>query len=294
MKEGIVIGIGELLFDMFPTGKKLGGAPVNFAYHVAQQGVRSLAISAIGNDALGDEIVSIMDQKKIEGFVPRVDAPTGTVKVDLDAAGVPNFTITRDVAWDKIPSDPFLKEAAKDCVAVCFGSLAQRDEVSRAAINMLVDAIPAENSPLVIFDINLRQKFYSKELIEASLEKSNILKINDDEYRIVAEMFGLDSGDFESGSRKLIADYSLQMLILTCGEKGSYIFWEGGSSFEATPKVKVVDTVGAGDSFTAAFCASILKGMSIQESHKKAVEVSAYVCTQSGAMPDMNCVTKLA
>lgn len=294
MKEGVVIGIGELLFDMFPSGKKLGGAPVNFAYHVAQQGVRSLAISALGNDPLGDEIESIMAEKKIEGFVPRVDAPTGTVKVDLDVAGVPNFTITEGVAWDKIPSAPFISEVAKDCRAVCFGSLAQRDKVSKAAIHMLLDAIPVENSPLIIFDINLRQKFYSKELIHESLIKSNILKINDDEYRLVAEMFNLEADDLEGGSRKLIAKYNLKMVILTCGEKGSYIFWDKDSSFLPTPKVKVVDTVGAGDCFTASFCASLLKGMSIEEAHRKAVEVSAFVCTQAGAMPDMTGVTNIA
>lgn len=283
--QKLVVGMGELLFDVFPTGKKIGGAPVNFAYHVGQLGIESLAISAVGNDELGREIMDILQEKRINNIVPLVAEPTGTVQVTLDEKGVPSYEICEGVAWDNIPCNKELVEVAKSCCAFCFGSLAQRAERSRNAINLFLDSMDSGDDALRIFDINLRQAFYSREIIEESLKKSNVLKINDDEFRTVGNMLGYDGDDFERGSRLLMERYGLKMVILTCGEIGSHIFYEGGSSFLPTPKVEIADTVGAGDSFTAAFVASLLSGKSIEESHRKAVEVSAYVCTQSGAMP---------
>lgn len=281
----IVVGMGEVLFDVFPTGKKIGGAPANFAYHAGQLGIESYAVSAVGCDPLGDEILSILDQRGVGYIIPRVEQPTGTVQVTLNERGVPYFEICEGVAWDNIPCSQRLVETAKECTAFCFGALAQRSEQSRRAIHLFLDSMPQDDSVLRIFDINLRQSFYSREIIEESLKKSNVLKINDDEFRTVGNMLGYDGEDFERGSRFLMERYGLKMVILTCGEIGSHIFYEGGSSFLPTPKVEIADTVGAGDSFTAAFVASLLSGKSIEESHRKAVEVSAYVCTQSGAMP---------
>lgn len=284
--DKLVVGMGELLFDVFPTGKKIGGAPVNFAYHVCQLGVESLAISAVGQDELGDEIIDILNEKSVNYVVPRVAEPTGTVQVTLDEKGVPSYEICEGVAWDNIPCSKELVEVAKRCKAFCFGSLAQRAEQSCNAIHLFLDSMAKDEETLRIFDINLRQAFYSREIIEVSLAKSNILKINDEEFVIVGKMLGYDSADFEKGCRYLMDKYDLKMVILTCGAEGSYIFWgEEEKSFLATPKVEVADTVGAGDSFTAAFVASLLKGLSVTEAHRKAVEVSAYVCTQSGAMP---------
>lgn len=280
---GKVIGIGELLFDVFPTGKKLGGAPVNFAYHVQQLGLESLAVSAIGKDALGDEIVSLLEEKRINGYVPRVDAPTGTVQVSLDADGVPTFTIMENVAWDLIPFSEELGKEASRCSAICFGSLAQRSAISHETISRLVKLAPKD--ALIIFDINLRQHFYSKDLIEESLQECNILKINETEFELVMPLLGSKETDYRKGSEWLMKKYDINTVILTCGAEGSYIFANDFVSFEPTPKVKVADTVGAGDSFTAAFCASLLKGESMKDAHRKAVEVSAYVCTQTGAMP---------
>lgn len=281
----LVVGVGELLFDVFPTGKKIGGAPVNFAYHVAQLGVESLAISAVGRDELGDEIISILNQRGVNYIVPRVAEPTGTVQVTLDSKGVPSYEICEGVAWDNIPYDQHITEVAQECAAVCFGSLAQRSEQSRKTIRLFLDSMPQDKQTLRIFDINLRQAFYSKEIIEESLKKCNVLKINDDEFATVGAMLGFEGSDFETGSRFLMNNYNLRMVIVTCGENGSYIFSEEGISFLPTPKVDVADTVGAGDSFTAAFVASLLKGCTIAEAHRKAVDVAAYVCTQSGAMP---------
>lgn len=281
----LVVGMGELLFDVFPTGKKIGGAPVNFAYHVGQLGIESLAISAVGNDELGREIMDILQEKRINNIVPLVAEPTGTVQVTLDEKGVPSYEICEGVAWDNIPCNKELVEVAKNCCAFCFGSLAQRSEQSRNAINLFLDSMESGDKTLRIFDINLRQAFYSREIIEESLAKSNVLKINDEEFCTVGKMLGYDVEDFERGSRYMMERYGLRMVILTCGEKGSYIFHKDGSSFLPTPKVEIADTVGAGDSFTAAFVASLLGGKTVEEAHRKAVEVSAYVCTQSGAMP---------
>ncbi len=285
MNTRFVVGIGELLFDVFPTGKKLGGAPVNFAYHVAQAGVESLAISAVGNDELGDEIMALVAENGVNNRVARVDAPTGTVQVTLDSRGVPNFEICEDVAWDKIPLSDEILALVANCKAFCFGTLAQRSRTSRQTINALLDVIPSGGDALVIYDINLRQHFYSKEIIETSLRKSNVLKINDDEYLVVADMLGLPANDYKTGCMMLIERYELKMVVLTCGEKGSYIYTHTEVSYMETPKVEVVDTVGAGDSFTAALCASLLKGHSLRQAHRIAVDTAAFVCTQAGAMP---------
>jgi fructokinase len=177
-----------------------------------------------------------------------------------------------------------MEEIAKSARAVCFGSLAQRNIVSRENIRKFLDATP--DDCLKICDINLRQQFYSKEILEDSFCICNILKINDEELVVVNRMFGYDGLDMRQTCEKIVQDYHLKMLVLTCGTNGSYVFTDDGlTSFQDTPKVEVADTVGAGDSFTGSFCASIINGRPVQEAHKTAVQVSAYVCTQNGAMP---------
>ena len=173
-----VIGIGEALWDVLPEGKKLGGAPANFAYHARQFGLEGIAVSAIGHDALGEEIVEAFEEHRLPYHLARVEYPTGTVQVTLDAQGVPQYEIKTDVAWDNIPFDEELAALAADCKAVCFGSLAQRSEVSRNTIGAFLDAVPADC--LKVFDINLRQSFYTKEVLEASFQRCDILKINDE------------------------------------------------------------------------------------------------------------------
>lgn len=284
MENTIVVGMGEALWDVLPEGKKIGGAPANFAYHVSQFGLNSRVVSAVGDDKLGMEILDNFREKKLNAMVEIVPYPTGTVQVELDAEGVPCYDIKEGVAWDNIPYTPALEDLAKHTKAVCFGSLAQRSVVSRDTINRFVDAMPAEDT-LKIFDINLRQGFYTKEILCNSFSKCNILKINDEELVTVSRMFGYPGIDLQDKCWILLAKYNLKMLILTCGVNGSYVFTPGNVSFVETPRVEVADTVGAGDSFTAAFVSSILSGLSIGEAHKLAVETSAYVCTQNGAMP---------
>lgn len=284
MENNIIVGLGEVLWDVFPDRKNLGGAPANFAFHMAQFGYDSRVVSAIGKDALGEEIMTIYREKQLNTQIETVDYPTGTVQVTLDENGIPCYEIKENVAWDNIPFTPELEEIARHTRAVCFGSLAQRSAVSRNTINRFLDAMPDEES-YKVFDINLRQQFYSKEIITNALNKCNILKINDEELVIISHLFGYKEVDIIATCTHLLQDYALKMLILTCGTNGSYVFAPGEHSYLDTPKVTVVDTVGAGDSFTAAFCAAILKGKPVGEAHRLAVDVSAFICSQEGAMP---------
>ena len=281
----MIVGMGEALWDVLPEGKKIGGAPANFAYHVSQFGFNSRVVSAVGDDKLGNEILENFSEKNLNFLIEKVPYPTGTVQVELDDEGIPCYDIKEGVAWDNIPFTPALEELAKQTRAVCFGSLAQRSFVSRETINKFLDAMPDDNGQLRIFDINLRQNFYTKEILCNSMEHCNILKINDEELVTVSRMFGYPGIDLQDKCWILLAKYNLKMLILTCGVNGSYVFTPGEISFVETPKVEVADTVGAGDSFTATFVAAILKGKKVSDAHKLAVEASAYVCTQNGAMP---------
>lgn len=285
MENNYVVGIGELLWDVLPEGKKIGGAPANFAYHVSQFGLNSRVVSAIGHDKLGLEIENEFTSKGLTGLIDKVAYPTGTVQVILDDEGIPSYTIKENVAWDNIPFTPELKELARHTCAVSYGSLAQRNIVSRETIHAFLDNMPNEEGIYKIFDINLRQGFYTKEILCESLERCNVLKINDEELVSVSRMFGYPGIDLQDKCWILLAKYNLKMLILTCGVNGSYVFTPGHFSFVETPKVTVADTVGAGDSFTATFVSAILKGMAASEAHQLAVNVSAYVCTQNGAMP---------
>lgn len=277
--------MGEALWDVLPEGKKIGGAPANFAYHVSQFGLTSCVVSAVGPDALGKEIQENLTSKGLNHLIAEVPYPTGTVQVEIDQAGVPQYEIKENVAWDNIPYTSQLESLAKRTQAVCFGSLAQRNVVSRETINRFLDAMPQTEDSLVVFDVNLRQGFYNKEILCNSMKRCNILKINDEELVTVSRMFGYPGIDLQDKCWILMGKYNLKMLILTCGINGSYVFTPGNVSFQPTPKVDVADTVGAGDSFTAAFIASILKGKSVAEAHSIAVRTSAFVCTKDGAMP---------
>ena len=280
-----VVGLGEVLWDVLPEGKKLGGAPANFAYHAGQfLGMdNTIAISALGEDKLGDETIEALKEHGLNYLLPRVPYPTGTVQVQLDEQGIPTYDIKENVAWDNIRFDDDIAEIARNCRAVCFGSLAQRNVVSRETIQKFLDATPADC--LKIFDINLRQQFYTQEILRESFQRCNILKINDEELVLIGRMFGYPGLDIENTCWLILGKYNLDMLVLTCGTNGSYVFTPGHVSFQETPKVKVADTVGAGDSFTGSFVGSILNGKSVPEAHRTAVQVSAYVCTQNGAMP---------
>ncbi len=280
-----VVGMGEALWDVLPEGKKIGGAPANFAYHVSQFGLPSCVVSAVGSDPLGQEIIENFTSKGLNHLIEEVLYPTGTVQVEIDQAGIPQYEIKENVAWDNIPYTARLEALAQRTRAVCFGSLAQRNVVSRQTINRFLDAMNHDDETLVVFDVNLRQGFYNKEILCESMQRCNILKINDEELVTVSRMFGYPGIDLQDKCWILLGKYNLKMLILTCGINGSYVFTPGSVSFLPTPQVEVADTVGAGDSFTAAFISSILRGRSVAEAHAAAVSTSAFVCTRNGAMP---------
>ena len=282
-----VVGLGEALWDVLPEGKKLGGAPANFAYHAGQflGSDNTIAISALGEDKLADETVDAIKEHSLNYLMPRVPYPTGTVQVTLTGDGIPTYDIKENVAWDNIPYTDEMREIARSARAVCFGSLAQRNVVSRENIHKFLDDTPADC--MKIFDINLRQQFYTKEVIKESLQRCNVLKINDEELVLIGRMFGYPGLDMQDKCWLLLGKYNLDILVLTCGVNGSYVFTPGAMSFYETPKVEVADTVGAGDSFTGTFCACILKGKSVADAHRIAVDASAFVCTQKGAMPKL-------
>lgn len=283
-----VAGIGEILWDIFPEGKVLGGAPANFACHASQFGLDGYAVSAIGKDHWGQEILERLADVGMKNFSPlleTVDYPTGTVQVTLNDAGAPQYEICENVAWDNIPFSRQTAKLAQNCTAVCFGTLAQRNAVSRNTILRFVELVPEK--AYKIFDINLRQHFYTREIIHESLLRCNILKINDEEVAAVAGLYGWENLAEQEICRRLQTDYHLEMVIETKGAVGSYVMTNDETSYIDTPKVRVADTVGAGDSFTGAFVAALLHGQPVRKAHQLAVEVSAYVCTRQGAMPKL-------
>lgn len=238
MKD-IVVGMGEALWDMLPEGKKIGGAPANFAYHVSQFGLSSCVVSAIGDDSLGKEIIENFASKGLNHHIAQVPYPTGTVQVDIDQAGIPQYEIKENVAWDNIPYTAHLEALAENTKAVCFGSLAQRSVVSRSTINRFLDAMPQTDDTLIVFDINLRQGFYNKEILCNSMKRCNILKINDEELILVSRMFGYPGIDLQDKCWILLGKYNLKMLILTCGINGSYVFTPGHVSFQPPPRSRL-------------------------------------------------------
>lgn len=279
-----IVGIGDVLWDCLPEGRKIGGAPANFAYYMSQFGYDSLLVSAVGNDPLGKEITDILNKKSLDHFLEYPGYPTGTVKIEVDDKGVPAYEIVEDVAYDYIPYTSRLDAIARKCTVACFGSMTQRNPVSRNTIRKFLESMPQTEDTWKVFDINLRQHFYDKEIIEESLRLCNVFKINDEEFETVRKMFGYAGESYEETCRKIISDWNLKFLILTCGTRGSYIYTSTDGSFMETPEVEVADTVGAGDSFIATFMAWILKGATIRDAHEQAVKVSAYVCTQLGGM----------
>ncbi|MFV0591598.1 MAG: carbohydrate kinase family protein [Draconibacterium sp.] len=284
MDKPIIIGAGELLWDMLPGGKQLGGAPANFAWHATQMGGQGIVYSAVGKDPLGTEIIDLLTYKRMDThFVSQLgEFPTGRVDVKIDSSGIPEYNIKTGVAWDKIPLCKHRSEIVDNASVFCFGALAQRNNVSFTTIQTLLDELP--ETCLKIFDINLRQTFYTRGIIETSLQKSNVLKLNEDELPVVARMFGFKGGETQI-LEKILDEFSIEMLALTKGGVGSLIRTKTESSWLESPKVKIADTVGAGDSFTATLAMGILHKLPIKKVHQNAVAVSAFVCTQHGAMP---------
>lgn len=281
-----IVAFGEIVWDMLPSGKQIGGAPLNFAFFAKTPQTQSFIISAIGKDPLGKETMEILSDAGVDlGYVQKNDLPTSRVLIQIDEQGCPEYEIVEGVAWDAVECTPADVELVKDASVFCWGSLSQRNEVSRNTLMTLLESLPEDC--LKVFDINIRQNYYSREIIEKSLLHSDVLKLNEDELPLVAEMLDIRGTETEI-INAMLERYSLRYLIYTHGADFSQVHASDGQiSRIPTPKVEVKDTVGAGDSFTAAFVASILRGGSLAQSHAEAVEVSALVCTKSGAI-DVN------
>ena len=284
MKENFnVAGIGELLWDIFPTHKRLGGAPANFACHCSRLGAMASLVSCVGADPLGELLCTALRKTGVDTRrVMKSDAyPTGTVQIVLNG-GKPTYEIREDVAWDHIVCGDELKTFAATLDAVCFGSLSQRAADSRAAIRSFLQHVP--DGALKFFDVNLRQKFFSKEVIEESLRCANILKLSDEELPVLAEYFSLQGGTQEQ-LHQLRDMFNLRMIAYTRGSDGSVLVSADEVDDSPGLPVKVVDTVGAGDSFTAALCMGLLRGWPLKKVNAFANEVAVFVCSQKGATP---------
>ncbi|MCI2082363.1 MAG: PfkB family carbohydrate kinase [Bacteroidales bacterium] len=311
-----VVGIGEALWDMLPDENRLGGAPMNFAYYAMREGLDALAISAVGDDELGYDLTTDLFFRKLKYHIDKVSFPTGTVRVTIDKHGEPSYDITKNVAWDNLPNTKELMEIAAKCQAVSFGTLAQRSECTRKTINDFLDAMP-DNS-IKLFDINLRQNFFTRNVVINSMKKCNILKMNWKEFFVMEKMFAYDGiiegvnddyrteqekalqmmkielkDEFLAGCSWLMTNFDIPMVMLTCGAYGSYLFRKNPEnkelgfdiSFEETPHTSVVDTIGAGDAFSAGFLAAYMNGKSLKESHKAAIETANIACSYAGAIP---------
>lgn len=281
-----VIGIGEVLWDLLPSGAQMGGAPANFACHAHALGARAGVVSGVGRDQLGRDILRHLAEMGVSLNLVQVDEthPTGTVTVELEGDGVPHFTIREQVAWDHLQPTEAAQKAAGEADAICFGTLAQRCEPSRSTIHHLLSRSRA--TALRIFDINLRQNFYSREIIQNSLRLANVLKLNDAELPVVATMLGLQ-GDLKMQLATLAQQFDLQVIALTRGPEGSLLYQSGRWSECRTRPVRVMDTVGAGDAFTAALAIGLLQKMDLDEVNIAANEVARHVCSCAGATPPL-------
>ncbi len=288
------IGLGEILRDEYllkdgSSTSRMGGAPANFVYFIERQGVSASIVSAVGEDRRGSMLGAECYATGIPAVLQRVPYRTGEVHIELDGAGIPRYTILPDAAWDHIPLCELLLDYARHARVVCFGSLAQRSEESRATIAAFLKAMPQGEESWRIFDVNLREGYYTHAILRDSLSMANVLKANEEEMEILGRLEGFRGLPQLEQARLLMERYSLRYVLLTCGALGSYVLGDGGQVLSWLPaqQVHVMDTVGAGDSFTAAFIAGLLRGLAVPEAHAEAVELSAYVCTRMGAIPQL-------
>jgi fructokinase len=284
-KSYYVIGLGELLWDVFPKGKELGGAPANFAYMTSLLGDQGIVASRVGSDALGRTAGRRLERIGLRSKHLQIDTkhPTGTVKVQVDPVGQPTFEIAEDVAWDFFEFTPEWQKLASTADAVCFGSLAQRSSQSRATIRSFLKEVGRGTTR--VFDVNLRQTFYSADTLEESLRLSDIVKLNQDELTVVVKLLGHAFEDEERAARWLRDSYNLRLVCVTRGAKGSLLVGGNEVSQHSGCRVVVADTVGSGDAFTAALVYHYLRRGSLATMNEAANRMGAWVASQTGATP---------
>ncbi|HWZ82703.1 MAG TPA: carbohydrate kinase [Terriglobales bacterium] len=280
-----IVGLGELLWDMLPAGKQLGGAPANFAYISTLLGNDGIVASRIGTDPLGDEAVARLETLHVNTSFIEKDAthPTGTVQVTVDHAGQPKFEIAEGVAWDFLDWSSAWQELARQANAVCFGSLAQRNAATRATIRQFLEALPA--GAVRIFDVNLRQNFFSREILEDSMQLADVVKLNHEELPRIAQLFGIHHRDEIASADTLMERHDLKLICITRGCNGSLLITSEGLHEHNGYRIQVADTVGAGDAFTAGMVHEYLRGATLPEMNETANRVGAWVASQVGAMP---------
>jgi fructokinase len=287
MDVPVIAGIGEILFDVLHDSEELGGAPINFAYHVNSLGAKGYAVSTIGDDARGRKALAELQRRQLstECITVTDRYPTGYVQAHLDEAGIATYDFPDDTAWDHLTVNEHAIQLAGHLACVCFGSLVQRSEVSRKELVRFLELTPS--STLKVFDLNLRQNFYSKEVVLQSLHYADVLKLNDDELPVLASMLSF-TGDDRSILAAVVSEFNLKLVALTRGGKGSLLVTpKKYSDHPGIRAEKIADTIGAGDAFTAATVISFLKGYELDRINEKANRVAAWVCSQKGAMPVM-------
>lgn len=284
MSSYVLAGIGEVLWDVLPQAEVLGGAPVNFAYHATALGAVGVAISTIGRDQRGNRALEELSRHGVNtATIAAIDRyATGYVQATIDDKGMASYVFPDDVAWDHLHINDAARKKAATLDALCFGTLAQRSPVAHHAISSYFHALPA--TTLKVFDINLRQNFYSKEIITSSLSRADILKLNDEELPVVAHLLGLTGSSLHQLST-LLNEYTLKMAILSRGAAGSLLVSPAEQSDHPGMTTQLVDTIGAGDAFTAAATLGFLQGLSLSAINERANRLAAYVCSQQGGMP---------
>ena len=282
----VVVGLGETLWDVFPDGAVWGGAPANVACHAAGLGAESFMVSSVGCDELGERGIAALESHGIDCRHVQRDPrhPTGTVTVSLGPAGDASYVFASDTAWDHLAWEPSLGGLAARASAVCFGTLGQRAEESRRMIRRF---LTAAGKAVRVFDVNLRQAFYSPELIRESLDLANVLKLNDDELPVVAAACGVSADDPVAVVRELAERHGLRLVALTRGAAGSLLVADGVVSTRPAEARTIVDTVGAGDAFTAAVVMGLLGGRPLETMHDHAARLAAFVCGHRGATPQI-------
>lgn len=283
----VVVGLGEVLWDVFPSGPRFGGAPANFACTTAGLSAETAVfmVSSVGHDELGQQARRELQQRRVDTtYLADSERPTGTVTVRLDDSGHASYEFAADTAWDALIWSAVLQDLAARTDAVCFGTLGQRSETSRQTIRQFLQAVP--ETALRVFDINLRPPFYSDQIIRESLQLANGLKLNEDELPIVARLHGISGSEAEM-LQQLAGQLDLRMVALTKGSQGALLLADGQLSQHPGIRTKVTDTVGAGDAFTAALVLGLLAGDDPSQILDHASKVAAYVCTQRGATPDI-------
>ncbi len=283
----IVVGMGELLWDCFSDSRRPGGAPANVAFHVQQLGHRGVICSRVGDDALGNEILKYLTDHGMDTGHIQKDAhtPTGTVSVDTTRPKAPSFVIHENVAWDHLVFDESLDALMKKASAVCFGTLAQRHPDSRKTIRR---ALEASRQAVIVYDVNLRQSWYRKDWIEESLQASNVVKLNESELIMLADMIATGPNRPGDTARFLLERYLLDLVVVTRGERGCLLVGEQVTVDEPGMPIDVTDSVGAGDAFTAAIISSRLRGWPLDVSAWFANRVGSLVAARPGAMPDLS------